>query len=437
MTIEEYISLYYDNEPYWFMSEVQQPKHTDRVMNVINIKEYLSGNHAIKNRPDEVYNSRTFKTRKIVLQYVKPILNFQTSFLLKNPVTLTATNADTLNNVLDVYKKSKYNALDFRILDKMVKYGEIYEYVYIASDGSITSKLINPEDSYPVYDDQNNYIAFIEYYTIARAGISYYNVYYEDRVETYNNKGGTLTRTGVFTNISGLPIIYRIPDELDKTIGRSEIEDYIDILDNMEDLLSKYTDSFYKFLNPIPVVTGTKLNIGKNGEGAIDPATVGYALQLDDSSTFNLVNSNMDYKSLEILFKTLKQALLDVSGTPAVSLNNTDISNLSEVSIKLLFSLAEIKGTINSQYLKEGFENRWSIIKKILQLKGINIDGEIDCSFEMAIPQNEKEIIDNLKTLREIGGISLETMLSKTPYIYDVQGELNKLKAESNNESVK
>lgn len=108
--------------------------------------------------------------------------------------------------------------------------------------------------------------------------------------------------------------------------------------------------------------------------------------------------------------------------TPAVSLNNTDISNLSEVSIKLLYSLAQIKGTINEQYLKDGFIQRWEKIKKLLSFKGADVTGHIDCSFEMSIPQNEKEVIENLKTLREINGISLETLLAKTPYVYDVAG---------------
>ena len=76
MTLEEYIKLNYSNDTYWFEQECEQSWHRDRIDNIINIKEYLSGKHAILSRQDEVYNGRTFKTKKIVLQYAKTILNF-------------------------------------------------------------------------------------------------------------------------------------------------------------------------------------------------------------------------------------------------------------------------------------------------------------------------------------------------------------------------
>lgn len=427
MTLNEYIKLNYDGSPTWFVDEVQRPYHRDRVMNMIDIKEYLNGKHAIKTRPDEVYNGRTFKTTKICLQYVKPILAFETSFLLKKPVTLVASDKKTLQAFKDVYAKGRYNSLDFKLLDKIVKYGLVFEYLYLDDNREIKSKLILPEDSYPVYDDNNNYIAFIEHYTVASSGVSYYNVYTDDLVITYDNRGGDLRKTGEYINLSGLPVPYRTMNEEDELQGRSDLEDYIDIIDSMEELLSKYHDAFFKFLNPIPVVTGTKLNIGENGEGAIDPNTVGYALQLDDGSKFDLVTNRMDYQSLKELFNTLKQCLLDISMTPAVSLNSQEISNLSEVSIKLLFSLAEIKGSLNATYLKDGFIQRWEKIRKLLQYKGIKVNGDVDCKFEMSIPQNEKEIIENLQMLKDMGAISLDTLLANSPYIYDVEGEKIKL----------
>lgn len=431
MNLRKYIDFYYNGDEHWFEDEVNKTIHQERIKNMINIQEYLTGKHSIKCRSDEHYNGRIFKTRKICLQYIKPILNFEVSFLLKNPVTLTATDKDTLQVFKNIYMTSRYNNLDFKILDKLIKYGQVFEYVYLDEDEQIKSKLILPQDSYPVFDDMGNYIAFIEHYTISSSGISYYNIYTENEVLTYDDFGGEgIRKIGQHINLSGLPIMYKTQNELDEKQGRSDLEDYVDVLDNMEDLLSKYMDSFYKFLNPIPVMKGTKLNIGSKGEGAINPAVVGNVLQLDDGSDFDLVTNNMDYKSLNELWGILKQSLLDISMTPSISLNNTDVSNLSEVSIKLLFSLAEIKGCINQQYLKEGFVERWSKIKKLLNIKGISLKGNIDCNFEMSVPQNEKEIIENLKLLREINGISLETLLAKTPYVYDVAGELTRIQTE-------
>jgi len=90
MTLREYIKKYYDNSPVWFQDEVIKQWHFERVQNILDLKEYLSGKHAILNRPNEQYNGKPYKTRKIVLQLAKTLLNFETSFLLKNPVTLTS-----------------------------------------------------------------------------------------------------------------------------------------------------------------------------------------------------------------------------------------------------------------------------------------------------------------------------------------------------------
>ncbi|EIT84644.1 hypothetical protein A374_15000, partial [Fictibacillus macauensis ZFHKF-1] len=89
----------------------------------------------------------------------------------------------------------------------------------------------------------------------------------------------------------------------------------------MEDLISKYTDGFYKFMNPIPVAIGQQLK----GEG-LPTQVIGGGITLDDGSDFKLVSNGLDYKSFETIYKTLLQSLLDVSSTPAVSLNKTDIS---------------------------------------------------------------------------------------------------------------
>jgi len=425
MTLAEYIKQNYNNSPYWFEQECEQSWHRDRIDNILNIKEYLSGRHAILSRTDEVYNNRVFKTRKIVLQYAKTILNFQTSFLLGKPCTLSG-DEKSIKELKQVYKKSKYNDIDYKILDKLTKYGEVYEYLYFNNDNRIKSKLINSEDGYPIYSDSLEYIGFIEHYI--SNGVSYWNVFTDSNVVEWTNAGGYMHKVGQYNNVSGLPVIYKTLNEMDERQGRSDLEDYVNILDNMEELISKYADSFYKFLNPIPTLTGTKLNIGKGGEGAINPDITGYCLQIDDGSKFELVTNRMDYKSLETIYNMLRQALLDISMTPSIITSGVEISNVSETSIKMLYSMAQIKAQINSKYLIDGFRYRWKLMQKMLKLQNIDIDArDVEVVFDMAIPSNDEEIINNLKTLNDMGAISLDSILSQSPYINDVEGEKAKI----------
>lgn len=429
MNLQDYINLVHDSKQDWFISECNSFYHINRINKIIDIKEYLSGKHLINNRPIEMWNGKQFEPRRIVLQYAKTVLNFSTSYLLKNPVTISGEETD-VSIMKGVYKRGKFNRVDLDIMDKMVKYGSVYEYVFINKDKQIKSKIINPEDSFPIYNEQGELIAFIEHYT-TDYNVGYYNIFTDNTVQKWNDVGGNLNYLGEFNNLSGLPVVYKNLNELDNTIGRSDLEDYINILDNMEDLISKYTDSIYKFLNPIPVVIGQKLNI-KGNHGEIPKDLVGVGLNLDDGSDAKFVHGQLDFESFESVWNILKQALLDISNTPAISMNNTDISNLSEVSIKLLFSLADIKAGLNERYIREGFEQRFEKIKKLLKLQGIDIDiNNLDIVFMYARPMNETDIIENIKVLRELGAISLQTTLENSPMIYDVGNEIERLGKEN------
>jgi len=427
LDIRDYINQNYDGANDWFVSECNNYYNMNKINKVIDIKEYLSGRHKILDREEVVWNNKVIKPKIVILQYAKVILNFSISYLLKNPVTLTGNEAD-VKVLKDVYKKGKYDRIDFDILSNMVKYGSCYEYIYYDNKGNITSRIIPPEDSVSIYSDDNKLIGFIEHYTLDN-NISYYTVYYKDRVEKWNDAGGSLNLEGSWNNPSGLPIPFKSINELDSTDGQSELMDYINIIDNLEMLISKYFDGLDKYINPLFVVSGQKLN-----DGAVPDTVVGAGLNLDSDAEAKFISGKTDYKSFEVLFNTLKQALLDVSHTPGISMNSQEISNLSTTSMKLLYTLAEIKANLNERFMREGMEKRFEIIEDMLKVKGINVDSNnVDIVFQYARPMNEADIVENLKTLRDIGGISLESLLANAPYIYNVGEEMERLSNEKGN----
>lgn len=430
MKLQKYIDNKYEGKWDWFVDECNDTWHMQRIMESLDIMEYIDGKHKILKRQDSVWKGRHFKTRKIVLQYVKPILTFQNSFLLKNPVTLTSDDAETLEVYKDIYKVGKYNNIDNKVLDNLLKYGEVFEYLYL-DNKKIKSQIIRSCDSYPVIDSRGEYIAFIEYYI--SGGVSYYTVYTDDFVSKYSDLGGDLHKIGEYGNVSGLPIRYLLPSESDEYAPRSDMKDWINIIDEMEDLLSKYADSFYKFLNPLPVMTGTKLSTGKDGEGAIDPNVAGQVLQLDHMSTFEYETAQMDYQSFKEEYKILQQNLLNISMTPGISMNGLEIANISTDSIRILFYMAIAKANMTAKHLYEGMDTRWKKMKKLLQVIDRDYVGYINGIFKFDIPSNDSEVIDNLVKLDSIGKISMEQLLSMSPYCYDVTSEMARLVDEVNN----
>jgi MarR-like DNA-binding transcriptional regulator SgrR of sgrS sRNA len=104
-----------------------------------------------------------------------------------------------------------------------------------------------------------------------------------------------------------------------------------------------------------------------------------------------------------------------------------EVSNLSEVSIKLLYSLAQVKASMNAMYLLDGFKQRIDAMRKLLAYKGIEVNGDIDIIFNINMPQSEKDIIENLKTLKEMNILSDETLLEHVPLNIDIASEKAKL----------
>ncbi|WP_255473209.1 phage portal protein [Rummeliibacillus sp. SL167] len=422
MNLDEYIKVKYKNKNDWFVELVSEPTQQMRVQDIHSKKEYLNGTHAILNSPAYKYNGKTYNPRKIVVSYAKTLLNFQKSFLLSKPVVYTGKE-EVVKAINEINRKGKMDRINVKILHNLLSYGEAYEYLYI-QDGKIKSRIIDTEEGYPIYDHNNELLAFVQSYV--NDGISYYVVYEKDVVRSYSNEGTELYLVGEYSNLSGLPIIYKTDNELSHTKGKSELDDWIFILDEIENVLSKFTDTVYKNMNPIPVVSGQELK----GNG-IATNIVGQGVQLDDGSEFKFASIQLDVEAFNALYDKLIQTLFAISSTPAVAMNKAEIANVSEVSIRILFSLANVKAKINENYLRDGFEERLNKYRILLGYLGKNFtDNEfetLDIQFSYDVPSNDTEVINNLKTLYEMKSMSLESVLEKSPYINDSVQELERI----------
>ncbi|MBT2667337.1 phage portal protein [Bacillus sp. ISL-4] len=429
MNIQEYIKIVHNGNQEWFTEEVSHHVNQKRVLEVIRKREYLDGKHAILNRGVEDYNGKPYQPRKITLQYGKKVVELETTYLLKNPLTITGEEG-IVADLKKVYKKGKYDKIDYDILNNIVKYGNAYEYVFVNNKGNIQSKLIQPENGYPIYNDELEMIAFVEYYTSLES--DFYVVYYEDKVEKYSTVGhAELTMINSFKNVSGLPIHYKNDNEMSQMFGKSDLDDFINIIDSMEDILSKFSDSFYKHHNPIAVVIGQSLT---NSEG-LNQHIVGGGLNLDDGADFKMVSNELNHQAFEVIYKTLKQELINIASIPAVSLNATDVSNLSETSMKILYQLADMKAGINEKYLREGMEQRFEKVTGLMGRLGKSYDEDtiesLDVVFHYARPVNESDVIDNIKKMYDMGAISIESILDIAPLINDSQRELERIQRQA------
>lgn len=417
-----YIERQYGNDPMWFKSEVIQGNHAKRISEVINNRDYLAGRHKVLLRQDSQYKGKTLVVNKTVLNYAKTVIKFHNTYLLGKPVQLSCNDENTVNTLSDVYRLGEYSTVDYQIIDRVNKFGDAYEAVYV-DNGTIKSKVLDNACSYPVYDDKGNYIAFIEHWTDAYTSITFYDVYYPNHVDHWDNEGGEERLVSTDRSV-GLPIHYHNFNDEDYTCGVSLLSDMKPILDDLEDIMSKMGDAIYvNTLNPMPVAIGQRI------ESSIPADAVGYVMNID-AGDFKYASCNIDYNTIKLYLDNLKQFLNDIACMPSVLGSNVNIANISEVSMQILLMLASVNSDENKKWLNTGFKERFRRFQKILNMQGISVESDVDVIYNVSMPIASTEMVANLKALQEMGAISRETIMEKTEYISDVEVEKKRLESD-------
>ena len=427
MDIKEYITKNFDDNIHWFEEEVNRPYHARRISHAISTIHYLKGIHNVLRREDAVYKRKEMITRKTIINYAKTIIDFHNTYLVGKPISLTGDEC-TVKNFREIYKMGSYDAIDYKIIDHVNKYGDAYEVVYI-EDTTIKSKILNNADCYPVYSDLGEYIAFIEHWTDAYSGIAYYNVYYPNYVERWSNEGAEMRLYDSSINVCGLPIHYHNNNDEDDLYGESLLDDIMPLLDELEDVYSKLGDAIYvNTLNPMPVSSGVRL------DSAIPADATGYILNMENGGDYKVVATTMDYNNIKFYIESLKTMINEVACIPSV-LSNSEVSNISEMSMKMLFHLAGIKANTNIKWMSLGLQERFQKWERILALQGINIDGSVDIIFSLSMPIDGDELYSNLEKMKNMGAISARTIMEQSEYIKDADVEFNRIVGEGQSEN--
>lgn len=430
MKLDKYIQDHYSNNPYWFAEEVQQAHHISRVSKVLNNKQYLNGKlHKVLERQDTQYKNEELKVSKMILQTSKAILRTHNSYIMGKRVSLTGTD-NMVKEYNKVFRKGKYNSINYKIVKDLNAYGDIFEYVYY-SNGKATSKLISSEDGYPIYDDMGDYVGFIEHWTDALSSIAYYIVYKDNVVERWTNKGGNYILEDTKANITGLPIHYTNGQDTEiENFGRSLLEDIKPILNKVEYLLNKMDDAITVLsLNPIPYVSGQRV------EGSIDADSIGYMISLEDGAEFKYAVAELDSNSIKILYNALVEQLVIISGVPSHMFGQSNIANVSEVSLKILYQNLDAMARELEVYLRDGLEERFEKLEVLLNKKGIRFSDEdyIDLEFNYNRPIDSSEVIEQLSKQYNDGAISKRTYIEKSPLTNNVDSEIKRIEEDSKN----
>lgn len=417
---------------YWFESEIKKIRYTDRINRVEDIDSYLRREHDILSRPNFEFKEKTFETAKIILQTLRSIIRFHVGYICSNPVSLTG-DKELVSYLNKVYKKGNYNKIDMEVAKDIITYGDAFEYVYLDEKDNIKSKIIKNKDSYPIYDGNGVYTNFVESWKDLDTNKTHYIVYYPEKVEIYEDRN----LIDIKANLTGLPIWY---SGMDKTkydkFGDPFILDLIPLINTIEMLLSKLDDAVTTLsLSPLGVVSGQRI------DSSIPDNIVGTVLNLEDGSTFQYASATMDRESIKLELDYIIQQFYAIACVPSSILGQSNVANVSETSITMLYQQCD---NFCKQYIasmQEGFTKRLEYMRKLIEIKGKNIDDDvfdsISISFNVNRPVDNKSDMENMKMQYECGAMSRQTIIDKSPYTTDTALELQRIEDEAKKDAAK
>ena len=211
--------------------------------------------------------------------------------------------------------------------------------------------------------------------------------------------------------------------------GEPFINDLIPIIDQVENLLSKLDDAVTTLsLNPMGVLTGIS-----TVDEMIDSNMVGACVQLAEGD-FKYATVTMDHANIKQELDSLLMQFYGIACVPASVLGQSNVANVSEVSLSMLFNSTDNVARQNMFALKEGFAVRWEYMRKLLALQGTPIKDELfdtlDCSFNVNRPVDTESAMKEMLWQRNMGAISKQTIIENSKHTPNTALELERIKAE-------
>nr|UVX73497.1 MAG: portal protein [Bacteriophage sp.] len=168
---------------------------------------------------------------------------------------------------------------------------------------------------------------------------------------------------------------------------------------------------------------------------------MGTVLNLEDGSTFQYASATMDRESIKLELDYIIQQFYAIACVPSSILGQSNVANVSETSITMLYQQTD---NFCKQYIasmQEGFLKRLEYMRRLMEIKGMIIDDDvfdsISISFNVNRPVDNKSDMENMKMQYECGAMSRQTIIDKSPYTTDTALELQRIEDEAKKDAAK
>lgn len=437
----------------FFEREIKKFKVSKRRKAMLDGEKYYEGMHDILLRKrtaigedGELAEIKNLPNNRIVDNQYKKMVDQKNNYLLGNPLTIQSDNdlyADILRKMFD---KGFHRTLK-RVGEDSLNCGVGWLFIGYDDEGEIKFKRLKPQEVIAGWQDSEH--------TILDYAIRIYelNAYIDDldkvveKVEVYDHRGihffnlenGELTPCEpYFQNyfaINGIGINWEKIPLVPFRYNAKEIP-LIKMVKSLQDGLNIIESNFQNSMeedtrNTILVLVnydGEKLgefrkNLAQYGAVKVR-STDG---ENGDVRTLKVEVNSENYKVILEIFK--KAIIENAMGYDAK--DDRLMGNPNQMNIKSMYSDIDLDANnMETEYQASFEELLWFINAHLVNIRKGNFDSEtVDIIFNRNVMINESETIDNC--IKSEGLASKETIMSRHPWITNVQAEIGRLNEHS------
>ena len=182
-------------------------------------------------------------------------------------------------------------------------------------------------------------------------------------------------------------------------------------------------------LSPIGIISGQRF------DSSIPRDMVGAVLNIEESGSFSWANAQMDKESIKLELDYVIQQFYAIACVPSSIMGQSNVANVSETSITMLYQQCDNFARQYIASMKEGFEKRLEYIRKLMEYNGQTVSDEVfdsvNFSFNVARPVDNAADMENMQIQYNCGAISKQTIIDRSPYTTDTALELKRIEDES------
>lgn len=406
-------------------------KHIADIPRLEKMENYYRAKHDIL---DRVLQGSSVPNNKLVANHAKYITTILTGYSFGNPLKFSSTseeNQAAVDALTEFYRIRNIDKHDYKMGKALSKYGRAYELVYIdpESQGSeVKTKLndLSPMQTFLIRDsDLEQSVLGAIYYFQKKKDLFEVYLYTDKDITVYQTKdllGKSYELIETTPHSFGwVPIIEFVNNDEEQ----GDYEQVISLIDAYNLLQSDRVNDKEQLVDAILVIYG-----GRLPEGALAQLKKEKLLNLPDEGTkADWLVKNLNEAEVEILKKTIKDDIHEFSFVPCLTDENF-AGNASGVAMGYKLIGMNLLAKEKETNFEKGIRLRLKRIFNAWKLlgRGNMYYEDINVEFTHSLPVNNAEIATMIAQLK--GLVSDETLLSQVPFVENAQNEIEKLRAQ-------